>query len=257
MLKKLVKYGNSNAIVLDKAILELLNIAEGSVLKISTDGKSIILTPQGTPVSGQVHETYTTDQAWTDVMKQETSKRYKISEKSQHEMVQLYKRFHDLLSQLSQNSTYIKELSELRKQYGHATSLEFIEASNALRNKFSPELAKVEKELTSFETTHNLKLNEGYQSMTLDDIQCSAMRQEFAAVFKKHAGAAAAYNAFLNNPDYQHEVQLVAEKYKDNKNSADYMAAIEDIQRKYSPETQELRDELKAIAQKYSTVSAV
>ena len=45
MLKKLVRYGNSNALVLDKAILELLNISEGSVVKISTDGKSIILTP--------------------------------------------------------------------------------------------------------------------------------------------------------------------------------------------------------------------
>lgn len=45
MLKRIVKYGNSNAIILDKALLELLNIQEGSLLKIKTDGKSLIFTP--------------------------------------------------------------------------------------------------------------------------------------------------------------------------------------------------------------------
>lgn len=45
MKKKLVKYGNSNALVIDKPILQLLNIDETAELEISTDGKSIILTP--------------------------------------------------------------------------------------------------------------------------------------------------------------------------------------------------------------------
>jgi len=45
MLKKLIKYAYSNALVLDRAILELLNIEEGSMIKIKTDGKSIIITP--------------------------------------------------------------------------------------------------------------------------------------------------------------------------------------------------------------------
>ncbi|HEV2600658.1 MAG TPA: AbrB/MazE/SpoVT family DNA-binding domain-containing protein [Candidatus Babeliales bacterium] len=45
MLKKLVKYGNSNALILDKAIMELLNMKEGSVVKFKTDGKSLIITP--------------------------------------------------------------------------------------------------------------------------------------------------------------------------------------------------------------------
>ncbi len=52
MLKKLVKYGNSNAIILDKAILELLEIEEGSIIKVKTDGTSLIITPHH----------YTTDQ---------------------------------------------------------------------------------------------------------------------------------------------------------------------------------------------------
>ncbi|MDX2346130.1 MAG: AbrB/MazE/SpoVT family DNA-binding domain-containing protein [Legionella sp.] len=45
MLKKLVKYGNSKALVLDRAILELLNIKEGALVKLRTDGKSLTITP--------------------------------------------------------------------------------------------------------------------------------------------------------------------------------------------------------------------
>ncbi|MCH9762788.1 MAG: AbrB/MazE/SpoVT family DNA-binding domain-containing protein [Gammaproteobacteria bacterium] len=45
MLKKLVKYGNSKALVLDRAILELLNIREGALVKLKTDGKSLTITP--------------------------------------------------------------------------------------------------------------------------------------------------------------------------------------------------------------------
>lgn len=45
MLKKLVKYGNSNALILDRAIMDLLNIQEGSAVKLHTDGKSLIITP--------------------------------------------------------------------------------------------------------------------------------------------------------------------------------------------------------------------
>src|SRR4029077_1240225 len=46
MLKKLVKYGNSTALVLDRAILELLNMKEGALVKLKTDGTSLIITPE-------------------------------------------------------------------------------------------------------------------------------------------------------------------------------------------------------------------
>ena len=45
MLKKLTKYGNSTTLVIDKAILALLNMNESSVVKLQTDGKSLIITP--------------------------------------------------------------------------------------------------------------------------------------------------------------------------------------------------------------------
>jgi len=45
MIKKLSKHGNSQALVLDRAVLDLLNIDDKTPLKISTDGESIIVTP--------------------------------------------------------------------------------------------------------------------------------------------------------------------------------------------------------------------
>ena len=45
MLKKLVKYGNSTALVLEKPLLELLEMEEGGYVKITTDGKSLMLAP--------------------------------------------------------------------------------------------------------------------------------------------------------------------------------------------------------------------
>lgn len=45
MIKKLTKFGNSMAVILDKPLLEILNILPDTELKISTDGKSLIITP--------------------------------------------------------------------------------------------------------------------------------------------------------------------------------------------------------------------
>jgi len=43
MLKKLVKFGNSNALILDRSILALLDIKEGSVLKLRIEGDALIV----------------------------------------------------------------------------------------------------------------------------------------------------------------------------------------------------------------------
>ena len=49
MIKHLTKHGNSYALVLDKAILELLNIGPDSPLEITTDGKALAVTPVTDP----------------------------------------------------------------------------------------------------------------------------------------------------------------------------------------------------------------
>jgi antitoxin component of MazEF toxin-antitoxin module len=45
MIKTLTKHGNSLALILDKPILELLNIQPQTPITITTDGKSLILSP--------------------------------------------------------------------------------------------------------------------------------------------------------------------------------------------------------------------
>ena len=45
MIKKLTKHGNSLALVVDRAVLELLKIDKDTPLEISTDGDVLIISP--------------------------------------------------------------------------------------------------------------------------------------------------------------------------------------------------------------------
>jgi len=45
MIKKLRRHGNSLAIVLDRPILDLLNISSETPINITTDGHNLILSP--------------------------------------------------------------------------------------------------------------------------------------------------------------------------------------------------------------------
>ncbi len=45
MEKKFFKYGSKMALIIDKPILEILNITENTLLKIRTDGVKIVIEP--------------------------------------------------------------------------------------------------------------------------------------------------------------------------------------------------------------------
>jgi len=45
MIKKLTKHGNSLALVMERGVLDLLNISADTPLDISTDGDVLIITP--------------------------------------------------------------------------------------------------------------------------------------------------------------------------------------------------------------------
>lgn len=45
MQKKLTRHGNSWALVIDKPVLELLNIDPTTMLEITTDGQTLIVSP--------------------------------------------------------------------------------------------------------------------------------------------------------------------------------------------------------------------
>lgn len=45
MVKKIIQHGNSSALIIDKPIMELLHVNDDTLLKISTDGSNIIISP--------------------------------------------------------------------------------------------------------------------------------------------------------------------------------------------------------------------
>jgi antitoxin component of MazEF toxin-antitoxin module len=45
MVKHLTQHGNSVALVIDKAVLELLHITRKTPLELATDGKNLIISP--------------------------------------------------------------------------------------------------------------------------------------------------------------------------------------------------------------------
>ena len=45
MIKKLTRHGNSHALVIDRAVLDLLKIDDDTPLEISTDGTRLIIEP--------------------------------------------------------------------------------------------------------------------------------------------------------------------------------------------------------------------
>ncbi|MBN2022250.1 MAG: hypothetical protein JW809_05605 [Pirellulales bacterium] len=57
MIKKLSKHGNSLALVIDRSILDLLDIDEKTPLDISTDGRALVVVPaQKKPRKAQFDE---------------------------------------------------------------------------------------------------------------------------------------------------------------------------------------------------------
>ena len=50
-IKKLIQHGNSSALIIEKPILEMLNITPETSLDIKTDGHSLIITPIAADVS--------------------------------------------------------------------------------------------------------------------------------------------------------------------------------------------------------------
>ena len=58
MIKKLTKHGNSYALVIDRGIMDLLNISEKSTLYVTTDGRKLVVSPVGPEKPGRRNKTF-------------------------------------------------------------------------------------------------------------------------------------------------------------------------------------------------------
>lgn len=45
MIKRLVKHGNSRALIIDRAVLDILHIDDDTELTVAMEGKSLVITP--------------------------------------------------------------------------------------------------------------------------------------------------------------------------------------------------------------------
>ncbi len=152
MLKKLVKYGNSTALVLEKPLLELMGMEEGSFVKISTiDGKSLTITPMPknkTPLLN-VYDQYLKNKA-------ENTPEFESQVESIKEVLapvfgrlSVKYNVNELVSKMVGNPGYVKEVAVLDEKYSDLTvpSKEYITALCVIRYKYCPELKAFDDEM--------------------------------------------------------------------------------------------------------------
>lgn len=164
MLKKLAKYGNSTTLVIDKAILELLNMHESSVVKLHTDGKSLIITPvqpeqiQDKKVSYEDQEAVLQAIASfkESAMKNTASVEIPYSSKdimaTQKEMSDLFSgdAMRHFVTDSPNNLEFQAELAKVAEQYDPVkNNYDYMQAYKTVRNKFYPEMAKLDQSVTT------------------------------------------------------------------------------------------------------------
>jgi len=161
MYKKLIKYGNSNALILDRAILELLNIDEGATVKLTTDGKSLTITPAekeqpmhiyttGMEILNHYNEKKHAEIEADPVKKQEWQKWQPGGEN----FPKLYKEMTPIIIKYSEDAQkltckdFMHECEELVLKYqNNLESKEYLEEYLAIRRKYAPSLDAMDKEI--------------------------------------------------------------------------------------------------------------
>lgn len=161
MLKKLVKYGNSNALILDRAIMELLGMHEGSVVKLHTDGKSLIITPAEAEKPSNITLNGLETLINVGAEKQAESKADPEKKRLLEEWAPGTENFAKLMEVVAPISAkYTKEMQKLSsepfmaevdalaiKHHGDKSSEEFMKGYKVLRDKYVPSYRKMMQEI--------------------------------------------------------------------------------------------------------------
>ena len=165
MLKKLAKYGNSTTLVIDKAILELLNMDESSIVKLHTDGKSLIITPvvnvEKEKISASAEEATHSAMGniraiavknFQNMPEEMKAKAAKPDPEMEKELKEAYARHMPLVLKITKgvesNEEYAAALKALEQQFDPKThSAEYMKGFLKLRHEFFPEFAEMDKEI--------------------------------------------------------------------------------------------------------------
>ncbi len=178
MLKKLAKYGNSTTLVIDKAILELLNMDESSIVKLQTDGKSLIITPlvkaeKGTISAGMEEATASALANIRAISVKGLEKNFpnepdhKEMEKMKALMPEMQQEFNELFSRhkaametfnnnFSSNLEFAEAITALEQKYNPKTQSEdYLREFLKLKHQFFPELAELDNEMKAIAQKYN------------------------------------------------------------------------------------------------------
>lgn len=249
MLKKLVKYGNSTALVLDKAILELLNITEGAIVKIKTDGVSLTITPQDAAKTEHVTPTITSQETHVSVGQDLLKKNLEKWGATQEEwsnmgttMQEIQNRYEGALRKFMVSSACEQELEALlEKHSGNKFSPEFTQAVNNIKYTYAPELIEYDKEMQAALA----KISQNPDSAQERATTFSASFNAFQPIFKKYTPYTQKLTKLMaEDVDFQQESLLLAEKYQAQQNSLEYMQAFQALKNKYVPELIEMDKEI-------------
>ena len=253
MLKKIVKYGNSSALVLDKALLELLNMTEGSIVKIKTDGVSLIITPQNALISETISPTLTAEDTLNSAMRKNLEESLGDPEKArtcQEEWKEISDRYAKIIQQKMNTPELHQAIAMIQKRFtGDEANPEYSKEIMAVNNQFVPERNHMNQELEAL-------IKKYYpNSHDWSTTNINLLSAEFAKVHEKNKYLLVAVAALNENPEYLQEMMMLAEKYqiiKDSTDSKEYFEAYTRIISKYIPEYATYAAELKKVAQPFN-----
>jgi antitoxin component of MazEF toxin-antitoxin module len=265
MLKKLVKYGNSNALVLDKPILELLGIEEGSIVRLKTDGTSLIITPHIKPiaepavenVSAPVDQGEAFMRASVEMGISQNAYLYahlSAEEKKQliEDSLQNYREMTSATAELTQNpeiyQNYRAEVAQLLASKPDVTYAERQE----IFYKYSPKMRVAQQKAFELEAKYKIP---GFEERMPGSDKYQAMQADFSNLFSnkfKKANNCELTAETLNSPEYLHEMQLLAESHKAGVLTTEqYAEASRETMYKHLPEMRAIHTDVADVSAKF------
>lgn len=252
MLKKIVKYGNSCALVLDKALLELLNMEEGSVVKIKTDGISLIITPQNALIQETISPTLTVENFLNDFSRKALVQSFGgDSEKARALQVAL-KEISDRYATIIENKMDTTEMRQaiaaVQKRFANdEANPEYTKQIKQFHQQYVPELECMHQEIDA--------LVKKYVPMGSDTANMDLFRTEFTKVHEKYRHLLQPITTLNEDPEHIHEMVLLAEKYQTNKdetNPKEYLEAYTQLISKKIPEYAIYQEEIKKVGERFN-----
>jgi antitoxin component of MazEF toxin-antitoxin module len=250
MLKKLVKYGNSSALVLDKALLELLNIAEGSVVKIKTDGASLIISRQNVAAQENFAQTITPEEALQEAVQHAMAKYYGNVENANtymSELKKIFERYSEALKKL--NNPEVKQaFHDLEHGFnGNRLDPEYIKAMVSLRWHYVPELIEMDHEIQTLSQKYT-PWEQQYANKENKSTFAGAV-MDFKRVHEKFQQVQQEVAKLHEDPTFIDESVMLAEEFKVTQNATEYINQLTALIAKYIPAYVAYQDELKKVAE--------